>query len=167
MEPIPEEMVKRTWLEVAGFSPRRANIEIMKIGKKQPELLAFMAELIKKVDQEVNEPGFSTFFVVYRIFQKAQGKIKKISTEEITKCYEYNKSLREKLEESHKNFFDRVTSIEISRQPHVVRYIVDALMEEEESEDTLPLTEEQKNFLFLLLKTVIDVLDQKCMESSE
>ena len=34
--------------------------------------------------------------------------------------------------------------------------LVDALMEE----DAVALTEEQKGFLFLLLKTVIDALDQ-------
>jgi hypothetical protein len=34
-------------------------------------------------------------------------------------------------------------------------------MEEDEGEDALVLTEEQKGFLFLLLKSVIDVLDQK------
>ena len=31
--------------------------------------------------------------------------------------------------------------------------------------DGVALTEEQKGFLYLLLKTVIDVLDQKGMES--
>jgi hypothetical protein len=165
MKPIPEEIVRRTWLEVAGFSTLRANIEIMKIGKNQPELLAFMAESINKMDQEVNELGFSMFFVVYRIFQKAQGKIKKISTEEITECYEHNKILMEKLEECYGNFFNRVTNIEIFRQAHLFKYVVDSLMEEEEWEDALALTEEQKTFLFFLLKTVIDVLDPKCVES--
>jgi hypothetical protein len=47
----------------------------------------------------------------------------------------------------------------------VVKYVVDALMEEEEGEDAVALTEEQKGFLFLLLKTVIDVLDQEGMKS--
>ncbi len=48
----------------------------------------------------------------------------------------------------------------------MVTYVVDALREEDdEKEDTVALTEEQKGFLFLLLKTVIDVLDQKDMKS--
>ena len=54
--------------------------------------------------------------------------------------------------------------VQTSRQPYVVNYIVDALMEDEEAEDAMALTEEQKDFLFLLLKTVIDVLDQKVMK---
>jgi hypothetical protein len=48
----------------------------------------------------------------------------------------------------------------------VVKYVVDALMEEDNGgEDAVALTEEQKGFLFLLLKTVIDVLDQKGMKT--
>ena len=39
--------------------------------------------------------------------------------------------------------------------------LVDTLMEE----DAVALTEEQKGLLYLLLKTVIDVLDQKDMKS--
>ena len=39
--------------------------------------------------------------------------------------------------------------------------LVDALMEE----DVVALTEEQKGLLYLLLKTVIDVLEQKDMKS--
>jgi hypothetical protein len=38
-------------------------------------------------------------------------------------------------------------------------------MKEDEGEDAVVLSEEQKGFRFLLLKTVIDVLDQKGMES--
>ena len=67
----------------------------------------------------------------------------------------------ERLECAHEKFLDRVTSAQTSRQPYVVKYVVAALMEE----DAGALTDEQKGFLFLLLKTVIDVLDQESMES--
>ena len=51
MELIPEEIVEKTWQEVAGFSPIRANKEIMKIGNDQPELLAFItASTISYID---------------------------------------------------------------------------------------------------------------------
>jgi hypothetical protein len=72
----------------------------------------------------------------------------------------------ERLEGAHDKFLDRVAGVQTSRQPHVANYVVDALMEEEdEGEDAVALTEEQKGFLYLLLKTVIDVLDQKDMKS--
>ena len=133
----------------------------MKIGNSQPELLAFVTELTKEMDQEVKELGIYMFLVVYRMFQRAHGKIKKVSSEEIIEYYEHNEGLMERLEGAHEKFLDRVASVQTSRQPYVVNYVVDALMEEEEGEDAVALTDEQKGFLFLLLKTVIDTLDGK------
>lgn len=43
----------------------------------------------------------------------------------------------------------------------MIKYLADALMEEDEGEDAVQLTEEQKGFIYLLLRTVIDVLDQE------
>ena len=71
----------------------------------------------------------------------------------------------ERLDGAHEKFLDRIASVQTSRQPYVVGYVVDALMEEDEGADALVLTDEQKGFLFLLLKTVIDLLHQKGMES--
>lgn len=163
MKPIPEAIVEKSWQEVAGFSPDRAKKEMTKIGNIQPELLAFVMESSKEMGQEVRELAIYMFLVVYRIFQKAHGKIKKVSSEEIIKCYEHNESLMERLEGADEKFLDRIASVQTSRQPHVVNYVADALMEE--GEDAAALTEEQKGFLFLMLKTVIDVLDQKGVES--
>jgi hypothetical protein len=165
MEPIPEEIVEKTWQEVAGFSPDRAKKEMMKIGNSQPELLAFVTESAKEMGQEVREFAIYMFLVVCRMFQEGHGKIKKISSEEIIECYEHNEGLMERLEGPHDKFLDRVASVQTSRQPYVVKYVVDALMEGEEGEDAVALTEEQKGFLFLLLKTVIDTLDAKGMKS--
>jgi hypothetical protein len=73
----------------------------------------------------------------------------------------------ERLEGADEKFLDRIASVQTSRQPYVVNYVVDVLMEEDDKgEDAVALTEEQKGFLFLVLKTVIDVLDQKGMKSS-
>jgi hypothetical protein len=124
-----------------------------------------VTELTKEMDQEVKELGIYMFLVVYRMFQKAHGKIKKISSEEIIECYEHNEGLMERLEGAHEKFLDRIASVQTSRQPYVVNYVVEALMEKDEGEDAVVLTEKQKGFLFLLLKTVIDVLDQKVVKS--
>jgi hypothetical protein len=99
------------------------------------------------------------------MFQKTHGKIKKISSEEIIECYEHNEGLMERLEGADEKFLDRVASVQTSREPYVMKYVADALMEDDEVEDAVALTEEQKGFLFLLLKTVIDVLDQRGMKS--
>jgi hypothetical protein len=97
MGPIPEEIVEKTWQEVAGFSPDRAKKEMMKIGNTQPDLLAFIMESSKEIGQEVRELAIYMFLVVYRMFQQAQGKIKKNCSEEIIKCYEHNEGKEENL----------------------------------------------------------------------
>jgi hypothetical protein len=160
MKPIPEAIVEKTWQKVAGFSPDRAKEEMVKIGNNQPDLLAFVTESVKEMGQEVRELAIYMFLVVYLIFQGAHGKIKKISSEEIIKCYEHNEGLLERLEGADEKFLDRIASAQTSRQPHVVKYVADALMEDDEGEEAVALTEEQKGFLFLMLKTVLDVLDQ-------
>jgi hypothetical protein len=159
MEPIPETIVEKTWQEVAGFSPDRAKKEMMKVEDSQAELLDFVMESSKEMGQEVRELAIYMFLVVYRMFQKA-GKIIKISSENIIECYKHNASLMQRLEGTDEKFLDRIASVQTSRQPYVVKYVADALMEEDEGEDAISLTDEQKGFLFLLLKTVIDVLDQ-------
>jgi hypothetical protein len=161
MDPIPAAIVEKTWQEVAGFSPAGAKKEMIKLGSSQPELLAFVMESAKEMGQEVIELGIYIFLVIYRMFQNFHGKIKKISSAEIIKCYEHNEDLMEKLESVHEKFLERVARVQISNQPYVVKYLVDALMEEGEGEEALTLTDEQRGFLFLLLKTVIDTLDVK------
>ncbi len=42
-----------------------------------------------------------------------------------------------------------------------MKYVADAVTEEDEGKDAVTLTNEQKGFLYLLLKSVVDVLDQK------
>jgi hypothetical protein len=39
----------------------------------------------------------------------------------------------ERLEGSHEKFFDRIASLQTSKQPYVVNYVADALMEEDEA----------------------------------
>ncbi len=160
MKPVPEALVNKTWEECAGFSPDRAKKELIKVGNSQPDLLTFVMESSKEMGQEVRELAIYMFLVVYRMSQEGHEKIKTISSEEIIECYKNNESLMERIGGSHEKFLDGIASLQTSKQPYVVRYVADALTEEDEGEDALELTEEQKGFLYLLLKTVIDVLDQ-------
>ncbi len=117
MRPIPEEIVEETWQEFAGFSPNKAKKELMKVEYSQPDLLAFVMESCQEMAQEVRELVIYIFVVVYRMFQKSGGKIKKISPEEINECYEGNENLMEKLEGTHEKFLDRIANVQNSKQP--------------------------------------------------
>ena len=160
MEAISEKLVEETWQEVAGFSPSRGKIEMTKLGERQPELMSFMVTFTQDLGQEVKELAMYIFFVVYRIFEKgSKKKIGKISEKEIIESYESGEKLVEQLEGAHEKFLERIAKTTLMAQPHVMKYILFTLMEPDE-EDPIELTNEDIGYLFLLFKTVIDLLDQ-------
>lgn len=159
---ITESMVEGVWQEVAQYSAFQAHKEMMKLGQRQPNLLAFMTEFSQDLDQEVQELAIYVFFVICRMFEKGSGKkIKTISAEEIEACWEQNEKLMERLEGAHEKFFERTAVVQTSRQPYVMKYLTEALIESPEGEDPLTLSDEDIGYLFLVLKTVVDVLDKR------
>ena len=161
MEPLSEQLVEETWEEVSGFVPAKASKEMMKVSRCQPELLSFIMEFSSDLEREVQELTVYMFFVIYRMFEKASRRnIKQISADDIIRCYEYNEDLMESLEGVHERFLDRIARVQISRQPWVMKYIVETLIEAPE-EDPVDLDEDDVGFLFLLLKSVVEVFDRK------
>lgn len=162
MEPIPEELVEEIWQETAGFSPDQINKRIKKLSKSQPNLLAFMIEFSQDLDQKVKELAMYMFFVVFRMFQKSsRKKIKRISPEKIIEYYEKNENFIQSLEGVHEKFFERIARVQLSEQPYVLKYVTGTLMEAPYEEDPILLTEEDAGFVFMLLKTMVDVLDKQ------
>ena len=166
MNPISQELVDETWQAFAGFSPARARKETIKVNKNQPNLLAFMMEFTQDLDREVQELAIYMFYVVCRMFQKSSKKsLKRISPEEIINCYEKTERFIESLEGAHERFFERIAGVQLSEQPYVMKYVVETLMEAPEEEDPVVLTEDDIGYLFLLFKTVVDLLDKTTSSS--
>lgn len=160
MDPLSEGFVEKTWQQVAKFTPDRANKEMIAMGKNQPDLLAFLMAYTDDLQQDVKELAIYIAFVVYKMFLDSSGKIPIISSKKIMAMYDKNTSLIESMEGTHKKFIDRIASVQISKQPYVMKYVLDALMEEAE-EDGIDLTEEDIGSLFILFKTEIEVLDKR------
>lgn len=162
MEPLSEELVDETWEGFAGYTDGQAYEEAQMVGKSQPEILAFIMEMTEDLDQEIKELAIYMFFVIHRMFQNGYGKkIGKISSDEIIACYEDNEKLLESLGGVHEKFFERIARVHMASQPYIIRYIVETLFEADQEADALPLGEEDMGYLFLLMKTVVDVLNKK------
>ena len=160
MDTLSEEFVEKTWQKVAEFTPEMANKEMQAMGKKQPELLAFLMAYTDDLQQEAKELAIYIAFVVYKMFLDSSGKIPKISAKEIMAGYDKNAHLIESLEGADDTFIDRIADVQVSKQPYVMRYVLEALMEDAE-EDGIDLTEEDIGTLFILFKTEIEVLDKR------
>lgn len=160
METLSEEFVEKTWQEVAGFSPDNATKEMRAMGKAQPDLLAFLLAYADDLPQEVKELAIYIAFVVYKMFHNSSGKIRRITSREIMARHDENILLLERLEGAHEKIFERIAKVTVSRQPYVMKYVLEALMEDS-GEDRVALTEDEIGLLFILLKTEIEVFDNK------
>lgn len=160
MGPLSEELVDEVWEAFADFTPEQAYDEAQKVGKNQPEILAFIMEMTEDLDQDIKELAVYMFFVIHSMFRKGYGqKIRKATSDEIISCYEVNEKVMESLEGVHEKFFERIAEVQMSAQPYVVRYVVETLFEAGQDDDPILLGEEDMGYLFLLMKTVIDVLN--------
>lgn len=155
---IPEEIVEATWRDVGKYSPDKAVNEMINLGKKQPDLLTFITEFTKDLHKDVKELSIYMFFTIYRMFEKSSDrKIKKISFERILKVFTAKEKLIGKLGVIHEKLFQRIAEEQFTKQPYVLKYVVEALFEE--NEDDVELDDEGIGTLFLLMITVVDVLD--------
>ena len=161
MELISAEHVDNTWQEVASLTPVRMNKEILAFGKSQPDLLAFIVSYTEDLTPEIKELGVYLAFVIYKMFHGLQNKIPRISSKEILACYADNEHYLQSLEGVHDRLLERIVKAQKPKQPHVMNYIIEALMEDAEESEIGELTEEDAGFLFILLKTIMEVLDHK------
>ncbi len=160
MQPISEAVVEETWQEVSGFSPERASREMGATAEKQRHLLSFVAAYTEDLSSEASELAYYLFFTIHRMFQKGSPRaIGSLSGSQIEHSLDQNEELLGRLEGAHERFVERVAEVESSRQPWVMRYLVETLIEAPDGEDPVFLTEEEIGALFLVLKTVVDVLD--------
>jgi len=155
---IPEELVQATWEEVAAFQGMRARKEMSRLAKRQPDLLTFVAVETEDLSEEAHQLAVYLLFVIARAFEKS-GTLERISTAIILQQFQYNISELERLEAAHDAYIERAAAGQAARQPHVMRYVLEALMDAGDEPDPLELTEEEIGTLFLVLMTVVDVLD--------
>ena len=161
MDLISDEHVEETWREVASLTPTRMNKEILAFGKNQPDLLAFIVSYTEDITPEIKELGVYLAFVIYKMFHGLQNKIPRVTSKEILACYAGNEHYLQSLEGIHERLLERIIKAQRPKQPHVMNYIIEALMEDPDESELGEMTEEDVGFLFILLKTVMEVLDQK------
>ncbi len=159
MDTLSEGFVEKTWQQIANFTPDRANKEMIAMSKNQPDLLAFLMAYTEDLQQEVKELAIYIAFVVYKMFLDSGGKIPRISSKEIMARHNETTRLVESLEGANEKFIDRIANVQVSQQPYVMKYVLEALMEDAE-DDGIDLTEEDIGLLFMLFKTEIEVLDK-------
>jgi len=154
--------VEETWRRFGAFTEAQARREGQRVGREQPDLLAFVLALTQEFSPAAQELGVYLFHVVLAIFRAAGGRrVPRVKAGAIERQWSKNSEELERLEGAHERFLERVALQQVSAEPEVMRYVVEAVMEAgDDPDDPAELTEEDQAMLFLVLKTVVDLLRQ-------
>jgi len=161
MSVVAEDLVEETWQEVASYTHDEISRVMERAGKRQPALLAYVMAETAESRADVQELAVYLYIVVFRMFDKLPGhKLKRVPIDRVERLSAQNEDWLERLGSAHERFFERTAEIESGKQPHVLRYLAEAIFEPEDA--NLCLTEHEQGLVFLILKTALDILDSAC-----
>ncbi len=162
MNPISPDIVEKTWNEIGGLAPEKGHEMIKRMSDQQPIILAYLMSTGDEVlNQDEKELLLYLGVVVWQIMSQGHASLPGITTEIVEESEDLNMKMIEYLEgESETSFMDTVEKmINNYNQPEVIRYVVEALMEEEPEEDCI-IRDENIGIMMIFLKTVIDCFDK-------
>ncbi len=165
--PVSEEIVFNTIKDIDELSSDKIEGEMERLNKNQPELLSFVFSTTEELDDDAKELGIYMFFVLYKIFTKAYGRIGKATYKEIEDSYEYNLSILEKLDGADEKKIFEIAEKEAEKQPHVYKYLAQTLLLQDDEQEDLYISPEDRGFLFIIFMTVINILDKKINKSAK
>ena len=161
MTMIPKDIVESTWREVSSFERRDVGRLMNKITKRQPVLLAYVLGETQECRSDAHELAVYLFTVVFRMFERLPGqRLKRVSIKQVERRAAQNETLLEQLLGAHDRFVERTAQIQAEGQPHVFDYLSEAILAVDDPD--LELTEYDSGLVFLVLKTVVDLLDSAC-----
>ncbi|OGL46450.1 MAG: hypothetical protein A2161_02420 [Candidatus Schekmanbacteria bacterium RBG_13_48_7] len=179
MEIIDQFLVEETWQEIAMYHAQKMISEGKRMAKLRPDLVGFMVEFSKDLSQDARELAMYIAYVIFRIFEKAGNGSKALSPEKIVKIYDENLDWIEKMTVIDDRFLARrIENQKEFHEKYVFQYVLQTLFENDDdsedlyigSEDDEPeISDEEKGYIFILLKTVIDSfsnMEEKSFDSA-
>ncbi|KPJ68362.1 MAG: hypothetical protein AMJ45_02575 [Syntrophobacter sp. DG_60] len=161
MDSISSDTVEKTWKKIGGMSPQEVPKLINRMSKQRPLILAYlMAAGDDILNQDERELLLYLGVVVWQIMSQGATPLPEITEKTLDEVEESNMKVLKYLEgESETAFIETVEGIiDNYNQPEVLRYVVEALMEEPEEECLI--RDENKGIMMFYLKTVIDCFDK-------
>ncbi|MBC7226836.1 MAG: hypothetical protein H5T61_06330 [Thermoflexales bacterium] len=155
---ISEEVVTQTWQRIARSSPQDVQRYMTQMSQEQPAILTYLLTLSDDPFNR-NEMGYILFIatVVWQTMKQSPQGLRPVPIEAVAQADEANFAFLERFLSAGEMEFDAavVKMLEEYPEPEVLRYIIEALMEEDEEE---PFRDEYRGLAFVCLKTVLDAL---------
>lgn len=128
--------------------------------EEQPALFGYVMTMGESLGQDSRETALFISLVVWRAFQIATGQpVPTIEEDDLIACDDRNTEVLVGLDGKPDEEFLLTGLKEGSRQPWLMQYVVTSIMEPPETEDDPVIPEDETGMLYIILKTVIDALD--------
>ncbi|HTU00648.1 MAG TPA: hypothetical protein VMG58_02485 [Candidatus Sulfotelmatobacter sp.] len=164
MPEIPEATIEQVWQEVSQLPPAGVPKEMDRIGRRQPDLMAFVLAATDDRRVEVREVAIYLFYIIVRVFERATaGRLPRVGDAELERQFKRNTASVKRCGSEQQWFQEQGASAEMPRQSPVVQSLLRALLAESKSPDDteeVGLREEELGTLFFALKTALDALEE-------
>jgi hypothetical protein len=156
---VAEETVETSWQAVAGLAPQQARSHMMRLGRRQRELLAFVTTMTEDLSVNAQEVAIYAFVVVCHMFEHSQKlQLPKAKRRQIAAAYERTTEELGRLIAADERFLERHAQVSTGNEPFVMRYVSEVLLEPDDPEARL--NDDEIGEVFICLKTVVDVLHE-------
>ena len=162
MKTISSEIVEKTWRKIGKMSVLEIPKMAYRMREEQPVILAYLLTAGTDIlNQNERELLLYLGMVVWQMMSQGSRPLVKITEDVVDEMERSNMKVVEYLKNEPETGFINVTKemIENYPQPEVLKYIVEALMEEQE--EGCVIRNENKGMMMLYLKTVIDCFDRE------
>jgi len=156
---ISFEVVTQTWQEMSQTPTHQASELVEQMSQEQPVALSFLLHLEDlPFDQYERELIFYIGMVVWQIMKRSGRQLYKVTRKKMRRAEESNVELLEQLASSDEADFIETIQLLLADcpEPEVLRYIVEAIMEEQDDPDEPGFRDEYKGLAFLHLKILLD-----------
>ncbi len=158
MKIIPVEIIHSVQNQLDRMKPEYSQQEIQKVYSEQPNILEYIVAVTEELGDELSKHTFYLFSVIYLAVRNVHPKkIEKIGDKKIIKVHDDNIDMMERLEGAHEVFFDRFAETSILKQPGIFEFISRSLFEE--ISELSEVNDDDIGWMFLVLKSAVDVLD--------
>jgi hypothetical protein len=155
---LSAEAVAASASAVAAFPPKRRRAEMERSGEQQPDLQGFLFDATGDLSAPAQELGGYVFFVIHEALCGRNGRLPVVKTAAILRQLDENQCVLERL---GADVFGKANEPgEVTAQPALFAYMVEMVFGQNAAEPEID--GDEKGTLFLILKTVIDVLDAAC-----
>ena len=156
---ISVETATQTWQSMARNSLSDVPDLIARMRDRQPVVLAYLlaADGLEFGRNEL-EHILYIGMVVWQIVRQGEGRLLKVTRKRIIRAEEANYDFLDRIEAASEEDLAQLSEemMQDYPEPHVLRYILEAIMEEGEDLEETPIREDYKGLAFIYLKTVLD-----------